>query len=232
MKIGIVSDLHLNAHGEYWKQIVSNIHQQSKQCDLLINAGDISEYQHVRDYFTLNSCDCELFEVNGNHDYYFNLPGRTLETKIFGGLKFVLATLWTNFGNNYSSELFSEKNISDFFYIKNFRTIDATNFYNEAIAFIEQQKPDVLVTHFGVHPNSVSPRFKSDYASILLNSYFVNDLTSTIKNVKPKLIVHGHTHDSFDYMLDDTRVVCNPLGYPRERYNILSDYQVKIIEMK
>jgi len=27
------------------------------------------------------------------------------------------------------------------------------------------------------------------------------------------LWIHGHTHDSFDYLVRDTRVVCNPRGY-------------------
>ncbi len=27
--------------------------------------------------------------------------------------------------------------------------------------------------------------------------------------------IHGHTHDSFDYVLRGTRVVCNPRGYCR-----------------
>ena len=27
------------------------------------------------------------------------------------------------------------------------------------------------------------------------------------------LWVHGHTHDAHDYVLNDTRIVCNPRGY-------------------
>ena len=30
-----------------------------------------------------------------------------------------------------------------------------------------------------------------------------------------QLWVHGHTHDSFDYTVDGTRVVCNPRGYAK-----------------
>ena len=29
-------------------------------------------------------------------------------------------------------------------------------------------------------------------------------------------IVHGHIHSQQDYMIGDTRVVCNPRGYPDE----------------
>ncbi len=30
---------------------------------------------------------------------------------------------------------------------------------------------------------------------------------------QPALWVHGHTHDSADYHLGSTHVVCNPFGY-------------------
>ena len=29
--------------------------------------------------------------------------------------------------------------------------------------------------------------------------------------------IHGHTHTSFDYRIQGTRVVCNPRGYPLRR---------------
>ena len=28
-----------------------------------------------------------------------------------------------------------------------------------------------------------------------------------------KLWTHGHVHDDFDYMINETRVICNPRGY-------------------
>jgi hypothetical protein len=34
-----------------------------------------------------------------------------------------------------------------------------------------------------------------------------------------QLWVHGHTHDSFDYRVAGTRVVCNPRGYARDGVN-------------
>ena len=34
-----------------------------------------------------------------------------------------------------------------------------------------------------------------------------------IERYEPALWVHGHMHDSFDYRLGRTRVVCNPRGY-------------------
>ena len=31
------------------------------------------------------------------------------------------------------------------------------------------------------------------------------------------LVLHGHLHRQSDYRLGDTRVVCNPRGYPNQR---------------
>jgi hypothetical protein len=33
------------------------------------------------------------------------------------------------------------------------------------------------------------------------------------------LWVHGHTHDSFDYVVNGTRVLCNPRGYAKDGVN-------------
>ena len=70
----------------------------------------------------------------------------------------------------------------------------------------------VVVTHNAPHPGSVAPRFRNDP----LTSAFVSDLTATIERDHPELWIHGHTHNSFDYRVGDTRIVCNPKGYGTE----------------
>ena len=47
----------------------------------------------------------------------------------------------------------------------------------------------------------------------------------------PKLIVHGHTHRRMDYMLGDTRVICNPRGYPGEN-EWYKNYQPVYVEIE
>jgi len=48
----------------------------------------------------------------------------------------------------------------------------------------------------------------------LMNGGYRSDLSEFIMD-RPqiKLWTHGHTHDPFDYMVGETRVVCNPRGY-------------------
>ena len=78
---------------------------------------------------------------------------------------------------------------------------------------IESELPDIVVTHHAPSAMSIAPRFKNFPDT----DFFHSRLENLILDVNPKLWVHGHVHDSFDYELGDTRVVCNPLGYPFEK---------------
>jgi hypothetical protein len=48
-----------------------------------------------------------------------------------------------------------------------------------------------------------------------MNGAFRSELDGFIlsKHDRIKLWVHGHMHNPSDYMIGDTRVVCNPRGY-------------------
>lgn len=70
-------------------------------------------------------------------------------------------------------------------------------------------EPTVVVTHHAPHPGSVAPRF----AGHPVNPAFVNDLAALMGPAA--LWIHGHTHDSSDYMVGASRIVANPAGYRR-----------------
>jgi predicted phosphodiesterase len=72
--------------------------------------------------------------------------------------------------------------------------------------------PTVVVTHHGPHEKSVAPKFRDT----LLTAAFISDLSDLIEAHQPPLWIHGHTHVNFDYRVGDTRVLCNPYGYPGE----------------
>jgi len=46
-----------------------------------------------------------------------------------------------------------------------------------------------------------------------LTPAYASRLENLICAHEPALWVHGHLHDSVDYQLCETRVVCNPRGY-------------------
>jgi hypothetical protein len=49
------------------------------------------------------------------------------------------------------------------------------------------------------------------WARHLSSAAFVSDLSALLGT--PRLWIHGHTHDSFDYRVEGTRIVANPMGY-------------------
>jgi len=46
------------------------------------------------------------------------------------------------------------------------------------------------------------------------NIFYANELDLLIEDKKPALWLHGHTHESRDYKIGKTRIICNPRGYP------------------
>ena len=69
----------------------------------------------------------------------------------------------------------------------------------------------VVITHHYPSFQSTAPMYQQDVGS----AAFGSDLDHWMG--RAALWVHGHTHSSFDYLLNGTRVVCNPRGYPLRR---------------
>ncbi|HEY0883633.1 MAG TPA: metallophosphoesterase, partial [Ramlibacter sp.] len=78
----------------------------------------------------------------------------------------------------------------------------------------------VVVTHHYPSIQSCASRYRDD----LVSAGFGSQLPASLL-ARAEVWIHGHTHDSCDYTLwhqeDDafreTRVICNPRGYPRSR---------------
>ena len=85
--------------------------------------------------------------------------------------------------------------------------------------------PTVVVSHMGCSPKSVPERFDGDP----LTPSFSSNLEHMIQQYQPAAWIHGHTHDSFDYTLGKTRVVCNPAGYPHQHNpEFVRDFVIEI----
>jgi hypothetical protein len=66
----------------------------------------------------------------------------------------------------------------------------------------------VVVTHHLPHRRNSHPKYNGSD----LNPSFASDL-SDLMGPPVSLWIHGHTHESFDYVVNGPRVVCNPRGY-------------------
>lgn len=92
----------------------------------------------------------------------------------------------------------------------------------------EDPKKYVVCTHHSPSHQSCHPRYKHDS---IMNGGYHSDLEQFILD-RPniKLWTHGHTHEDFDYMVGDCRVVCNPRGYIN--YESRADnWKLKVVEI-
>jgi len=86
----------------------------------------------------------------------------------------------------------------------------------------------IVCSHHAPSKGSEHPRYKHDQ---LMNGAYNSQLDEFIMD-RPgiKLWTHGHTHEDFDYMIKQCRVVCNPRGYIN--YEDRADrFELKVVEV-
>ncbi|OLP08479.1 metallophosphoesterase [Rhodoferax antarcticus] len=153
---------------------------------------------------------------------------------VIGGVRFLGTTLWTDFQLFGDGEKRNEAVSQALSFIRDFSRIQmddasVTVFTPDlsAVAFmrhanwLEEQFAEpfagktVAITHHAPSPQSIHPRF----AGSPFNACIVSDAERLIDGKHAALWIHGHTHDSFDYVVNGTRVVCNPRGYAKNGVN-------------
>jgi Icc-related predicted phosphoesterase len=182
---------------------------------VIIIAGN-HEFYHGRWY---QAIDTLRHECNQFHNVYFLED----QTKEIDEVLFVGSTLWTDMNkNDWHTKYQVKHGMSDFRIIKN----DKNNYHNlhpddvivrhtKSLEFIKNtvvntSKKIVVVTHHAPSDLSVADCYKDQ---ILMNGAYRSNLEDFVMNSNINLWCHGHTHFPFDYMLGNTRVVCNPRGY-------------------
>ena len=83
----------------------------------------------------------------------------------------------------------------------------------------------VVVGHHAPTFLSVHEHYRNEH---LMNGAYASDLSDFIlDHPQIKLWTHGHMHDPCDYMMGETRVVCNPRGYASQAH--LSNFNPNLI---
>lgn len=181
-------------------------------------------HEFYHDSFIGGHAAASRFEAIGNIHY--------LENKCvqIDGFVFAGATLWTDF--NLFGPDWSQKGMenaaaamNDFRLITfgdeprdRFRPIHTLKIHQKSRRFLEdmlakyRDQKVVVVTHHAPSMLSVEEKYKTD----LLTAAFASNLEGLMSPGGPALWVHGHVHHFVDYMINDTRVIANPRGYPRE----------------
>jgi predicted phosphodiesterase len=230
MKIHVLSDLHLE---------FADFQPPATDADVVVLAGDISVGSKGIAWAEAHF-HVPVIYVAGNHEYYkrdlmlqAELRERAVgrvhfldhDQVIIDGVRFLGATLWTDFllfgeERKSASLAAARQHILDFRLIRDrgapFTPERSIELHRHSRAWLATQLhgtsyagTTVVVTHHGPHWSSVHARWRDD----LCTPGFVSDLEELL-GAAP-LWIHGHTHDSFDYQVNGTRVVCNPRGYAR-----------------
>lgn len=227
--LGITSDTHCD-HGMPFPVIDNDI-------DLLILAGDIGCPYRTKGYL-IDEVNIPYIYAAGNHEHYshnhhevlndiFSDDFGAMENKSvsFEGITYHACTLWTDLSNPIDLWRY-EKGLNDTQEIKDWSGSKAQLEFEKSFNFLQEnvKKGDIVITHHAPSFKSVNERWKGD----LLNPCFTSNLDAFILESKPKLWIHGHMHDACDYMIGETRVVCNPSGYAHE-YS--KDYKIKKVKV-
>jgi len=234
MKLHVLSDLHLSLAG---------MEVARTDADLVILAGDIARPKDACAWarqigkpviYVAGNHEFYNGDLHGTlHELRHHCGGshiRVLECDawVHEGVRFLGATLWSDFRVFADDETRKRSMAEAVDLIRDFQRIavdaersrpftpqDSQALFDRTSAWLDAQLqqpfdgPTVVVTHHAPSPRSIHPRF----AGSLLNGCFVSDLERLMGADRVRLWIHGHTHNSFDYSVYGTRVLCNPRGY-------------------
>ena len=172
---------------------------------------------------------------------YSNVYFLENDTKIIDDVTFVGATLWTDMNKGDPLTMHAiEGMMNDFRIIKN----DKRNYapmsardvadrhartlgYFRSVLAEQHDRKFVVVGHHTPSFQSCHPMYGND---TLMNGGYHSDLSEFIlDHPQIKLWTHGHTHHPFDYVIGETRIVCNPRGYENDGYSEQTGWNPNIV---
>lgn len=240
MKLNVLSDLHLSQ---------GDLPPPANDADVVVLAGDIARPPEAVAWasrlgkpvlYVPGNHEFYGGTIAGSTAQLKRLcegtPVRVLddESVLIGKVRFLGSTLWTDFmlfGDGPAREAATQEALRFMRDFARIRLDDASGalftprhaaaLFQRHAAWLERalstphEGPTVVITHHAPSRASIHPRFEGS----LLNACFVSDAAYLLDGARAPLWIHGHTHDSFDYTQNGTRVVCNPRGYAREGLN-------------
>jgi len=234
LKLQIVSDLHLSQAG---------LELPRTGADVIVLAGDIARPREAIQW--ARTLPAPVLYVPGNHEFYGGSLDGTIaqlrdlcagsnvrllhdEEVRIDGVRILGSTLWSEFqlpdlADQDAAEQAATTFMRDFQRIRVreadealLRPADWAARFRQHAAWLRARLgeahagPTVVISHHAPSMRSIHPRF----AGSPVNLCFVSDAEHLLEGAD--LWVHGHTHDSFDYRVGATRVLCNPRGYARD----------------
>ena len=164
---------------------------------------------------------------------------------VIGGVRFLGATLWTDYalygdGPAVTRAMYAAAcGMADHevvsYGLRALHPEDLLAIHRHQVAWLEQRLaadfpgPTVVITHHAPSPRSVArqfhgslltPSFASDLTRLMALPRVPRMMTDAIPALTtPAVWIHGHMHQSYDYVEGGTRVTCNPRRYVPEEPN-------------
>lgn len=235
MKILVLSDLHVE-FAPFRPPVES-----AAAAHVVVLAGDIHQGNLAPSWARQTFPDKPIVLVAGNHEFYNGHWERTLDSirqaahahevhflednavKI-GGVRFLGATLWTDF-EYFGSELQHKATLAAQRFMADYRLIEGctpqatVERHKVSRAWLERElaattagERQVVVTHHYPRKDSTPEKYRDELSNVAFGSELPEELFAGVD-----LWIHGHTHTSFDYQVSGCRVLCNPRGYPKNK---------------
>lgn len=150
------------------------------------------------------------------------------------GVNFLGCTLWTDFNlfrDSRNDGYQCQQVMTDYKKIRvsprfsKIRSIDifsihrkSLNWLTNKLSELEGQK-NIVVTHHAPSLRSVPDYYKDN----VISAAYASNLENVIEKHNPRAWIHGHLHNSSNYKIKETQVVCNPRGYSDERNSEFDD---------
>lgn len=182
----------------------------------------------------------KVFYVMGNHEHYHGTLKETADilranvpsnftvldnnSEYYNGVHFVGATMWADWcGRDEHMIGLGADRMNDYQVIDYERVgqvlhpTDTLREHDNTLEWFQQVLPTlrgkvVVITHHAPSFRSIS----EDYVTHETIGAYASNVEELICSHSPVLWVHGHIHDTRNYMIDNTRILCNPKGYPRK----------------
>lgn len=256
MKLWIWSDVHLEISN-------SQIDFTRPDADIIVIAGDLTYADCVSEVAKdiIDRYQLPIIYAAGNHEYYgSHQRGSSFETDqlilrlaerdsdswshklyvldedtvVINDVRFVGATLWTDFKLNLKNESQlsarmrnSENLLRDFTSIRmrsgeRFSAADMIKLNASNADYIKSQVSEnfdgktVIVSHHLPHPACIGEKYRDSEANYLFSNS-EDAFNDVLDSGRVDAWICGHSHQATDVVVGKTRVVCNPFGYDFEQ---------------
>ena len=154
-------------------------------------------------------------------------------------MRIIFGTLWADGGRSSYEQAMVARGLNDFHVIhtddkKKFTVPDMILLHKQQKAEIKAHlaKPfdgiTVVATHHMPSYRLCHPRFGNE-----INGGFASDCEDILTGENaPDIWIHGHTHDTGDNIMWNTRIVCNPSGYYFENDKRYNNFRPMFIDLE